>query len=95
MDTQTDRTLIKQIMTRYATLTAQQPVPGIETLLAFDDLHDQYLWLQVGWAGQRRVQGITLYSALVVRAWRWPDRGARYASGWQVGYLHNWITVRQ
>jgi hypothetical protein len=65
MDTQTYRTLIKQIMTEYATLAAQQPVPGVETLLAFDEERDQYLWLQVGWAGHRRVQAITLHVRLL------------------------------
>jgi|GEM_PF-3102349 len=65
MDTQTYRTLIKQIMTEYATLAAQQPMPGVETLPAFDEARDQYLWLQAGWAGHRRVQAITLHVALV------------------------------
>lgn len=59
------RVLIKRIMTHYATLAAQQPMANLETLLAFDDERDQYLWLQVGWANQRRVQGITLHVRLL------------------------------
>lgn len=60
----TYRALIKRILTSYATIVAQQPTPGVETLLAFDDERDQYLWLQVGWAQRRRVQGITVHARL-------------------------------
>jgi XisI protein len=61
----TYRELIKRILTEYANLTLSQPVPGTETLLAFDDEHDQYLWLRVGWLQQRRVQGITVHVRLI------------------------------
>lgn len=65
MDTLTRyRTLVQELLTKYATLAAQRPNAGVETLLAFDEVRDQYLWLQVGWTGRRRVQGITVHVRL-------------------------------
>jgi hypothetical protein len=61
----TYRQLIQQLLTDYANLVAQQPTPGMETLLAFDETRDQYLWMQVGWQGQQRVCGSTIYVRLV------------------------------
>lgn len=58
------RDLIKQILTDYAELLAKQPEPGIETLLSFDEVRDQYLWLQTGWSKKHRVYGITLHVRL-------------------------------
>ena len=57
----TYRREIKRLLKAYAGIVAQQPVPGVETLLAFDEAHDQYLWLQAGWADDRRVYGVTLH----------------------------------
>ena len=55
------RTLIKNTLTEYDTLAAYPPTPDVETLLAFDEEHDQYLWFQVGWSGKQRVRGITIH----------------------------------
>ena len=36
----------------------------METVCAFDDERDQYLLMSVGWAGNRRERGTTLYVRL-------------------------------
>ena len=38
---------------------------AIRPQTAFDESRDQNLWIQVGWVGQRRVQGITVHIRLV------------------------------
>ncbi len=58
------RILIKKILTDYDNLVADRPTPGVETLLAFDEKRDQYLWFQVGWKENRRVRGITVHVRL-------------------------------
>ncbi len=55
------RTLIKNILTQYDSAAANPPTPGVETLLAFDEERDQYLWFQVGWTQKERVRGITVH----------------------------------
>lgn len=40
------RDVIKQVLTEYANLGAQHRKPGIESLLAFDEEHDQWLRLE-------------------------------------------------
>lgn len=59
---ETYRTLIKCILTTYADLVAQQPTPGVETVLLCDEDHDHYLWCQVGWT--QRVYGVTVHARL-------------------------------
>ncbi len=58
------RTLIKRILTGYATTVAEQAPAEVESLLAFDEERDQYLWLQVGWEQQRRLHGVTVHVRL-------------------------------
>lgn len=55
------RTLIKKILTEYDRLIANQTAANTEMLLVFDEKHDQYLWFQVGWQGNKRVRGITVH----------------------------------
>jgi hypothetical protein len=55
------RILIKNVLVEYNRLAANPPTPDIETLLAFDEERDQYLWFQVGWAEKQRVRGITIH----------------------------------
>ena len=62
---ETYRMLIKRVLNTYADLVAGQPTPGVETLLAFDEVRDQYLWLQVGAAQNRRVYGVTVHARIV------------------------------
>lgn len=33
----------------------------MESLLAFDEIRDQYLWFQMGWCQKKRVRGITVH----------------------------------
>ena len=61
----TYRVEIKRILSAYAALVARQPTPGVETLLVFDEARDQYLWLQCGWAAERRVYGVTVHVRIV------------------------------
>ena len=61
----TYRTEIKRLLQAYAAIVRRQPVPRVETLLAFDETHDQYLWLQAGWAEARRVSGVTVHVRIV------------------------------
>jgi hypothetical protein len=58
------RNLIKNILTQYNEAAANPPTPGVETLLAFDEERDQYLWFQVGWTPKERVRGITIHVRL-------------------------------
>ena len=58
------RELIKQVLTQYAELMKRQPTPGIDTEVVFDDIHDQYLLLKVGWWPQGRVRGATVHVRL-------------------------------
>lgn len=58
------RTLIEQILKGHAELVSSQPEPELETLLSFDDEHDQYLWIQSGWQNNERVHGVTVHIRL-------------------------------
>lgn len=55
------RTLIKNILIQYDQLANNPPIPEVETILAFDDEHNQYIWFQVGWNQKERVKGITIH----------------------------------
>lgn len=55
------RTLLKSILTEYDRLASNPPTPGVESLLAFDEDRDQYLWFQVGWTQNERIRGITVH----------------------------------
>jgi hypothetical protein len=55
------RTLIKNILNEYDRLFTNQTAANTEMLLAFDELHDQYLWFQVGWQQNKRVRGTTVH----------------------------------
>jgi hypothetical protein len=55
------RHIIKQTLSKYHQLDQKQPSPGIESLIAFDEVRDQYFWLQVGWDVTGRTCGNTVY----------------------------------
>ncbi len=57
------RGLIKKLLIKHAEIVENQCSKEMETLLSFDEEHDQYLWLQVGWE-QHRVHGVTLHLRL-------------------------------
>ncbi len=59
------RMLIKQLLTEQARQMEAQPVAGVETELVFDETHDNYMLVVVGWSPkQGRVRGATLYVRL-------------------------------
>ena len=58
------RALIRDLLTRYANLVAAQEPASIETLLAFDETNDQYLWLEVGWENRHRVARIIVHARI-------------------------------
>ena len=58
------RAHITRILKHYAAIVVQQPADGVETLLAFDEERDQYLWLQAGWSRRHRVYGVTVHARL-------------------------------
>ncbi len=55
------RNIIKRVLTHYAELIRRTPDSQIETEVVIDEEHDQYLLLNVGWLGDRRMRGTTVY----------------------------------
>jgi hypothetical protein len=55
------RQLIKQHLANLEALSRQQPRSGVETDCVFDEARDQYLLVNTGWEGARRVDGATLH----------------------------------
>ncbi len=55
------RELIKRILTKYQEITNHRPTPGVERLLLMDDERGQYMWLNLGWSGDERVNNVTVY----------------------------------
>jgi hypothetical protein len=59
------RVLIKKLLTEYCTLMNQSAAPtGVETEVVFDEEHDQYMLVNVGWSGRKRFRGTTVYLRL-------------------------------
>ena len=58
------RSLLKEQMTALAELANRCVPEGAETLCVFDEERDCYLVLNVGWVGERRVRGTTLFVRL-------------------------------
>lgn len=55
------RELIKKILIEYNQLASQTPNSHVDSLLAFDENRDQYIWFQTGWRQKKRVRGITVH----------------------------------
>ncbi|KAM3094948.1 XisI protein [Phormidesmis sp. 146-12] len=53
------RSIIKKILTTYHQMTSSKP--DVESLLAFDEERDQYLWFRWGWQDDKRIRHITVY----------------------------------
>lgn len=53
--------LIKQILTEYDRISSQVPDPDIDEVLMFDDQRSQYLWFNIGWKNDKRVEAISVY----------------------------------
>lgn len=58
------RNLIKQYLKQYAELMDSQPVAGLETVLSFDDEHNQYMLLKMGWPQGRRIRHTLLHVSI-------------------------------
>ncbi|NIV00255.1 MAG: XisI protein [Phycisphaerae bacterium] len=58
------RNIIKQLLTKYAELINRHPTSGIDTELVFDEDHDHYMLINVGWSQHERVRGNTIYVRL-------------------------------
>ncbi len=58
------RELIKRILTEYQEITSRRPTPGVEHLLLMDDERGHYMWLNLGWSGDERVNYVTAYIRL-------------------------------
>jgi hypothetical protein len=56
--------LVKETLTAMAMLINRQSAPGVVAECALDDERGQYLLLTVGWSGNKRVRGTTLYVRL-------------------------------
>ncbi len=59
------RQLIKRLLSDLAAMINEQRTDaGVLAQCVFDEERDQYLLLKIGWSGQRRVRGTTLYVRL-------------------------------
>lgn len=58
------RHLIKRHLSELAAYANRAPADGVETQCVFDEDHDQYLVLNVGWADRRRIRNTTLHVRL-------------------------------
>ncbi len=62
MDTATLREKVKQVISTYARLTPSHGQIRLDTV--FDQEHDRYALMQVGWSQGRRVRGNLIYITL-------------------------------
>ncbi|MBP0000796.1 MAG: XisI protein [Cyanobacteria bacterium SID2] len=53
--------IVKKILTQYEEISSQVPDPDIDEVLIFDDKRSQYLWFNVGWKNERRVNAASVY----------------------------------
>jgi hypothetical protein len=58
------RTLLKQLLRDFEQLYNLQSTPGVETLLAFDEVREHFFLIRLGWAQERRVRHLILYVRL-------------------------------
>ncbi len=58
------RDLIKRILTGYLEIARRQPTPGVEPLLLMDDERGHYVWMNLGWSGDERVNHTTVHISL-------------------------------
>lgn len=58
------RELVKSHLNAWAEFLNRSPSPGVERQCVFDEEHDQYLLLSVGWVDHRRVRNTTLHIRL-------------------------------
>jgi hypothetical protein len=65
MDKLTDyQKIIRRILNEYIELDKRQPTPGVEYLLVADDKGGHYMWLNLGWSNNKRLNAETVYVRL-------------------------------
>lgn len=58
------RHLIQKVLTEYYELGAKSTNSTLENALIFDQQHDHYLLMVIGWQGEERIKANTLISGL-------------------------------
>jgi hypothetical protein len=58
------RTLLKKILTEYHDWVSNACQEPDESLLVFDEVREQYIWMHVGWDGKRRNNGIQVHARI-------------------------------
>ncbi|MFN8541142.1 MAG: XisI protein [Thermomicrobiales bacterium] len=90
------RALIRELLSRYADLVATQNTADVETLLAFDEEHDQYLWLEVGWEDRHRVTRTIVHARIrdgvIWIEQDWTEDGIA-SDLWRAGVPHDAIVL--
>ena len=61
----THRELVKKRLEEYRALLAQQPMPGVEAHCVFDVERDEYMLVEWGWDGKKRVRRVILFVRLL------------------------------
>lgn len=57
--------IIKRLLADHIEMDRRQPTPGVEYLLVADDERGHYMWLNLGWAGNKRLNAETVYVRLL------------------------------
>ncbi|MBE9207070.1 XisI protein [Nostoc sp. LEGE 06077] len=55
------RNNIKKILTEYHEWVSGSANLAQESCLAFDEIHDQYFWLLMGWEGKKKIRNIQVH----------------------------------
>lgn len=55
------RHLIKKVLTEYHEWVSGSATLERESCLVFDEIHDQYLWLFMGWEGKKKIRNIHVH----------------------------------
>lgn len=55
------RRLIKELLTYYAEIINRRPKPTTQTEVVFDEERDHYMLVTIGWMGEQRIRGTTVY----------------------------------
>ncbi len=59
------RELVKKHLEDYRALLAEQPMSGVEAHCVFDGEQDEYLLVEWGWDGKKRVRRVILFVRLL------------------------------
>ena len=55
------RNYIKKILTEYHQWASGSANFNRESCLVFDEIHDQYFWLFMGWEGKKKIRNIQVH----------------------------------